>query len=148
MLDEKDRLILEELKKNARNPTKKIASMVKIPRVTVADRIRKMKENNIIKSFTILLNYSKIGLDTTTFVFVSKNPYISNVIITDIAKQISKLPGVYEIHIVSGEYDLLLKIRGKTFKDVGENVLAEINKIRGVGKTFTIPCFTTLKEEI
>jgi Lrp/AsnC family leucine-responsive transcriptional regulator len=148
MLDEKDRRILEELKKNARNPTKKIASIVKIPRVTVADRIKKMKENNIIKSFTILPNYSKIGLDTTIFVFVSKNPYGSKVVITDIAKQISKLPGVYEIHIVSGEYDLLLKIRGKTFKDIGEKVLAEINQIEGVGRTFTIPCFNTLKEEM
>ena len=56
MLDKKDEMILSELKKNARKSTKAIATSVKIPRVTVHDRIQKMLEKGIIESCTIKLD--------------------------------------------------------------------------------------------
>ena len=40
-IDEKDKLILDELTKDARLPTKRIASNIDIPRVTVHTRIEK-----------------------------------------------------------------------------------------------------------
>lgn len=148
MLDDKDYLILNELKKNARNSTKQIAMNVDIPRVTVHDRIQKMKKNNVIKKFTFLPNYEKLGLNITVFVFVASNPYESKISISKIAEEIKSFAGVFEVHIISGEYDILLKIRGKSFDDVGKNTIAKIRQIKGVGRTFTCPCFTTVKEEI
>ena len=148
MLDDKDYLILNELKRNARNSTKQIALNVDIPRVTVHDRIQKMIKNNIIKKFTFLPNYEKLGLNITVFVFVASNPYESKISISKIAEEIKSFPGVFEVHIVSGEYDILLKIRGKSFDDVGKNTVAKIRQIKGVGRTFTCPCFTTIKEEL
>ena len=148
MLDDKDLLIIRELRKNARNSTKQIALNVDIPRVTVHDRIQKMVKKEVIKKFTILPDYDKLGLHTTLFVFVASNPYESKVSISDIAKKITTFPGVYEVHIVSGEYDILLKIRGKSFDEVGKKTIAKIRQIRGVGRTFTCPCFTTIKEEL
>lgn len=148
MLDDKDFLILNELKENARNSTKQIAMNVDIPRVTVHDRIQKMIKNNIIKKFTLLPNYEKLGLNITVFVFVASNPYESKISISKIAEEIKSFAGVFEVHIVSGEYDILLKIRGKSFDDVGKKTIAKIRQIKGVGRTFTCPCFTTIKEEI
>lgn len=148
MIDEKDILILNELKKNSRISTKKLAANIDIPRVTVHDRIRRMIENKTIKSFTILPDYQQMGITTTVFAFIALNPYESNVSATKIAEKITDLPGVYEVHIVAGEYDLLIKVRGKSFEEVGKNVLAKIRQIKGVGRTFTCPCFTTIKEEL
>jgi len=71
MIDEKDKIILTELKKNARKSTKKIATSVKMPRVTVHDRIQKMIDKGIIKSFTIILDYEQIDLSSKVFIFVS-----------------------------------------------------------------------------
>ncbi|HMA83394.1 MAG TPA: Lrp/AsnC family transcriptional regulator [Candidatus Thermoplasmatota archaeon] len=146
MLDDKDCKILNELMKNSRNSTKQIAENVHIPRVTVHDRIQKMVKNDIIKKFTILPNYEKLGLMTTVYVFVASNPYESKISISEIAQKIKSFPGVYEVHIISGEYDILLKIRGKSFDDVGKNTIAKIRQISGIGRTFTCPCFTTVKE--
>ena len=70
MMDKKDVTILEELKKNSRNTTKNIGKIVKIPRVTVHDRIQKMVNKGIIKTFTIIPNYQKIGLPTKVFIFI------------------------------------------------------------------------------
>jgi DNA-binding Lrp family transcriptional regulator len=148
MVDDKDKLILAELKKNARDSTKNIASNVKIPRITVRDRIQKMVDSKIIKSFTVIIDHEKLGFAITVFIFVASNPCESNVSIEDIANKIAKFSGVFEIHILSGEYDLLIKARGKTFDDIGKHVIAKIRKIPGVGRTYSVPCFTTIKEEV
>ena len=146
MFDKKDQMILEELKKNSRNSIKNIASNVKIPRITVHDRIQKMIKNGIIKSFNVTIDYKKIGLSTEVFIFVS---FLPNVDISqrELAKRISKLPGVSEVHIISGEYDLILKARGKSLEEIGELVVDKLRKLKGVGRTLTFVCFETVKED-
>ena len=147
MIDKKDEIILNELKKNARESTKTIASNIKIPRVTVHDRIDKMIQKGIIKSFNVTIDYKKIGYSSEVFIFVSFlfNPEVSQ---RQLAQRIAKIPGVYEVHIISGEYDLLLKVRGKSLEDIGKLVVDKLRKLKGVGKTLTFACFETVKEEI
>ncbi|MDH7517198.1 MAG: Lrp/AsnC family transcriptional regulator [Candidatus Thermoplasmatota archaeon] len=146
MIDKKDEMILSELKKNARNSTKKISLNIGIPRVTVHDRIQKMIKNGIIKSFNVSIDYKKIGFGTEVFIFVSflPNPDISQ---RQLAKTIAELPGVHEVHIISGEYDLLLKVRGKSLEDIGILVVDKLRQLKGVGRTLTFACFETVKEE-
>ena len=147
MIDKKDEIILNELKKNARNSTKAIAKNINIPRVTVHDRINKMVEKGVIKSFNVIIDYSKVGFSSEVFIFVSfiPNPDVSQ---RQLAQRIATLPGVYEVHIISGEYDLLLKVRGKSLEDIGKLVVDELRQLQGVGKTVTFACFETVKEEI
>lgn len=147
MIDKKDELILSELKKNARNSTKHIAETIHLPRVTVHDRIHKMLQHGIIKSFNVCIDYKKIGYATEVFIFISflPNPEISQ---RELAKRIAQLPGVYEVHIISGEYDLLLKVRGKTMEDIGTLVVDKLRQLKGVGRTLTFACFETVKEEL
>ena len=147
MIDKKDEMILSELKKNARNSTKKIAMNTGIPRVTVHDHIQKMIENGIIKSFNVTIDYKKIGFNTEVFIFVSFLPN-HDISQRQLAKSIAKLPGVYEVHIISGEYDLLLKVRGKTLEDIGTLVVDKLRQLKGVGRTLTFASFEKVKEEI
>jgi len=147
MLDRKDEIILDELKKNARNTTKNIGKNLKIPRVTVHDRIQKMINKGIIKSFTIIPDYKKIGLSCTVFIFIA---FQSDVHVSqrELAKQIALLPSVFEVHIISGEYDLLVKVRGTSLEEIGKLIIGKLRLIKGVGRTLTCTCFETIKEEI
>ena len=145
MIDKKDEIILTELKKNARNTTKNIGKKVNIPRITVHDRIQKMIKNGIIKSFDVKIDYNKIGLPTEVFIFVS---FLPNAEISqrELAKRISKFERIFEVHIISGEYDLLLKVRGKSLEEIGKIVIDKLRNTKGVGKTLTFACFETVKE--
>jgi len=147
MIDKKDQRILEELKKNSRNSTKSIASNVKIPRVTVHDRIQKMLDKGIIKSFTTVVDYKKTGLPSKVFVFVSFL-HNTNVSQRELAKRIAKIQGIYDVNIISGEYDLLLKVRGESLEKIGKLVVDKLRELKGVGKTLTCACFETVKEEV
>jgi DNA-binding Lrp family transcriptional regulator len=146
MLDDKDIKILNELKDNGRETTKNIGKKVNIPRATVHDRIQRMIQNGIIKKFTVKTDYKKIDLQTTVYVFIAITP--NNVTHHELAKKISKLPGVYEVHMITGEYDLLVKVRGKSIEDIGDVVIERLRILEGVGKSFTSACFKTIKEEI
>jgi Lrp/AsnC family transcriptional regulator, leucine-responsive regulatory protein len=146
MVDAKDMLILEALKKNARASTKAIAASTHLPRVTVHDRIQKMLQHGIIKAFNVSINYQKLDINTEAYIFISflPNPDISQ---RELARRIAALHGVYEVHIISGEYDLLLKVRGTTIEEIGTLVIDKLRKLNGVGRTLTCACFETVKEE-
>jgi len=146
MIDTKDEMIIMELKKNARNSTKNIAANINVPRVTVRDRIQKMIQQGIIKSFNVSIDYKKIGFTTDVFIFISFIP-TPDVSQRELAKRIAKFPGVNEVHIISGEYDLLLKVRGKSLEDIGTLVVDKLRQLKGVGRTLTFACFETVKEE-
>ena len=147
MVDDKDLLILEELKKNARASTKTIAASIDLPRVTVHDRIHKMLTTGVIKTFNVSIDYAKLGFTTEAYIFISflPNPDLSQ---RELAKRIASFPGVYEVHIISGEYDLLLKVRGKSLEDIGALVVDKLRSVKGVGRTLTCACFETIKEEL
>ncbi|MEM2388548.1 MAG: Lrp/AsnC ligand binding domain-containing protein, partial [Candidatus Thermoplasmatota archaeon] len=65
-----------------------------------------------------------------------------------LAREIARIENVYEVYIISGEWDLLLKVRGKDMEEIGKLILDKIRAIEGVGKTVTCTCFSVVKEEI
>ena len=146
-IDEKDRLILEELGKDARLPTKRIASNLDIPRVTVHTRIEKLKLEGVIKKFTILKDFKKLGLPVTAFVFVSYSPQ-DNVSQQAVAEKISQMENVFEVHLISGEWDMLVKLRGESLDQIGKIVLDDIRTQKGVAKTITCPSFSSIKNGV
>ena len=143
----KDAIIIEKLKEDASKPVAKIAKEIRMARTTVAERIKKLVEKGVIKKFTILLNYEKLGKPVTAFVLVSFLPN-SKISQRELAKRIAKMKSVYEVYIISGEWDLLLKVRGKDIEEIGELVLDKIRGMEGVGKTVTCTCFSVIKEEL
>jgi Lrp/AsnC family leucine-responsive transcriptional regulator len=147
MLDEKDDLLMRILKKDSRQKTSKISKKIDMPRTTVHHRIKKLQENDIIKKFTFVPNYEKMGLPVTAFILVSFLPTM-DAKQREVAEKISALQGVYEVHLISGEWDMILKVRSSSMKDIGKLVIDDLREIKGVGKTVTCGCFSTVKEEI
>lgn len=58
------------------------------------------------------------------------------------------MENVREVYIISGEWDLLLKVRGRDLAEIGQLILDKLRGMKGVGKTITCTCFGTIKEEI
>ncbi|HEX9908667.1 MAG TPA: Lrp/AsnC family transcriptional regulator [Thermoplasmata archaeon] len=145
MLDEKDSAILEELMKDSRKTTKAIARELGIPRATVHDRIVKMEAKKVIRKYTAVPDFSQLGLGVTAFVLVQFEPE-KGTSQRETADEISLLPGIFEVHMISGEYDMLLKVRGTSMEDIGRLVIDRLREIKGVARTLTCACFTTVKE--
>jgi len=144
-LDEKDSAILEELMKDSRKTTKAIARELDIPRATVHDRIVKMEQKGVIKRYTAVPDYVQQGLGVSAFILVQFEPE-KGISQRETAEDISSLPGIFEVHMISGEYDMLLKVRGASMEEIGKLVIDRLREVKGVARTLTCAVFTTVKE--
>ncbi|MFA6035932.1 MAG: Lrp/AsnC family transcriptional regulator [Candidatus Micrarchaeia archaeon] len=144
--DEKDEEILEQLAKDSRQSTADISRKTGIPRMTVHERIKKLTKGGVIKQFTIKPDYSKLSKPVTAFILVAYAPGHKMAQET-VAAKIAKLPGVYDVYIMAGEWDMLLKARASSIEDMGNLVVRKIRDLEGVSKTYTMPVFLTVSEQ-
>ena len=147
MLDDKDRKILWQLMGDGRKSVVEISNELDLPRATVQERIRKLKEKGVIKKFTVLLDYAKIGKEVTAFILVSFSGD-SNLSQRILANEIAKIPEVYEISLISGEWDIILKVRAGSVSEIGTLVIDKLRMMRGIQKTQTCVSFQTIKDTL
>jgi Lrp/AsnC family transcriptional regulator, leucine-responsive regulatory protein len=145
LIDAKDSKILDELIKDGRKSIVEIASQVELPRATVQERLRKMVESGVIRRFVAIPDYSKIGRQVMAYVFVafSNEGGLSQ---RKLAEEISRTRGVYEVSVISGEWDMLLKVRADSVEEIGRLVVDRLRAMKGVEKTETCVSFQTIKE--
>jgi len=146
-LDENDHELIRELKKDSRATVAELSKKLGMPRSTVHERILRLRENGIIKRFTIEEDYKKTGLPTMAFALASYDPQ-QKLNQHDVASEVSKIPGVLGVYIISGEWDMLIKIRGKSIEDIGTTILDRIRSVKGILKTYTMSCFEVVREEL
>lgn len=145
MLDEKDTAILGELSEDSRKTTKAIAKELGMPRATVHDRIVKMEQKGVIRKYTAVPDFAQLGLGVSAFILVQFEPE-KGLSQRDTAEDIADIPGIYEVHMISGEYDMILKVRGASMEDIGKLVIDRLREVKGVARTLTCAVFTTAKE--
>jgi DNA-binding Lrp family transcriptional regulator len=146
MISKKDWVLLEALSEDSRHSVKELAKQVHMPRATVFDHLKKLKQKKTIKRFTIQPDFEQLGLTTTAFIWVKFTP-TKKILQRKVAQEIAKLKGVYEVHLVSGEWDILVKARAKSMRELGELIIDRMRLIEGVSQTMTSTAFTTVKEK-
>ena len=105
-IDSVDVQILQLLNKNARIQWKEIGEKIPMTGQAVGNRIKKMEDNGIIQSYSIVVDELKMGLSFTAFVLFFMNAYTHD----DLLKFIATRNEISEAHRVSGDACYLLKI--------------------------------------
>lgn len=144
-MDSKDERILEELLRDGRRSVVEIADSLNLPRATVQERVKRMVESGVIRRFAAIPDYSKIGKQVMAYIFVtfSNEGGLSQ---RKLAEEISRIPGVYEVSVISGEWDMLLKVRAGSVEEIGRLVVDKLRATRGIEKTETCVAFQTIME--
>jgi DNA-binding Lrp family transcriptional regulator len=149
-LDEKDRAILALIQKNCKLTAKEIARKIDSPITTVFAKMKRMEELGIITGYKAILDPQKLNSGTTAFILasVSYRTKDDQTLISqrDIAKEIAKFPEVQEAHIITGDWDILIKIKAADVDAVGKFVIDKLRLIKGIEKTLTCMVFESQKE--
>ena len=145
MTDDKDLQILEELTADGRKSVVEMAKDLGLPLATVQERLRKMVASGLIRKFVAIPDYTKTGRGTTAYVLVSFSA-ADRVTQRSLAETIAKIPQVYEVSLIAGEWDILLKVRAGSVEEIGRLVIDQLRMTKGLGKTQTCVCFQTIKE--
>jgi len=140
-LDEKDIRILEIIKENAKLTTSQISKKTHMPITTIHNRIKKLEKQEIIKNYTVNLDYEKIGKPLKAHILVTINQILSptkKISQHDIGKKIKMVQDIEAIDIVTGATDLLITARVKSMHDLNNLITSKLRKIDGVDKTQTM----------
>jgi len=149
-LDEKDLAILTLIQENSKLTANQIAHKINTPITTVFAKIKRMEEQGIITQYRAILSAEKLNLCTAAFILAAVSYRAkqdgSPITQRDVAEQIAQFPEVQEVHIITGDWDLLVKLRAENVDAVGKFVVDKLRKINGLDKTLTCMVFETVKE--
>jgi len=151
-LDKKDMEILKFIQEDSKGSMKKIARKIGSPITTVYAKVKRMEDLGIIKHYKTVLDAKKLGKGTTAFILVSVGYRTLGIEKTldqrEIAKKIAKFPEVLEIHLISGDWDILIKVKVKDVDEIGKFVVDKLRKLEGVEKTLSCMVYGTAKESL
>ena len=139
-IDDKDLAIITVLKENSRLSIRDIAKKTKLRPSTVHQRILRLKERGVIEKFTLKLNNKAVGEGFIVFMLIKTKP-------SAILDKLVQNKHVKEFFGITGEYDLLLKLK---FKDVDEfnGFIIKFRKEQPIQTTLTMVATADVKEEL
>jgi DNA-binding Lrp family transcriptional regulator len=140
MLSEKDKKILDMLKRNCKLTTKEISEKTGFPITTVHNRIKRMEEEGIITGYTAVIDERKIGKKLKAFIQISvtyTTPSGKHVSQEDLAKKIYVLPEVEQCYIMTGSTDILISVVVADVEELNHFVINKLRDMEGVQNTLT-----------
>ena len=129
--------ILQILSGNARMDAEQIAVMLDMPAEEVKKKISEYERKGIIRGYKPLLEYDKIGTELVEAVIEVKVSPQRDFGFEEIAHTISEFSEVSSVYLMSGGYDLHIRVVGRTFKDIALFVAQRLAVLDGVLSTAT-----------
>jgi Lrp/AsnC family leucine-responsive transcriptional regulator len=134
VVDEVDRKLLAELQRDATLAYAALGQSVGLSAGAAHERVRKLREQGVIRRTTIDVDPSAVGRGVAAFVLVEANAWMGD---GPVREALEALPEVVEAHVIAGPTALLVKIRTPTTEDL-QATLRRLFTIDGVTGTQTI----------
>tara|TARA_B100000029_G_scaffold465419_1_gene500080 strand:+ start:2720 stop:3148 length:429 start_codon:yes stop_codon:yes gene_type:complete len=142
MVDEKDKLIIDELINSGREPASSIAERIDLSVPSVIERIKKLQEADIITGFKATINYKKLGLDVSAFVTIISE---SSAHYKQFRKKIKDVPEIVKCFSTTGGGSHVLYVQTSN-TDSLEKLLSAIQQWPGVIRTETQLILSSYKD--
>ncbi|WP_072832893.1 leucine-responsive transcriptional regulator Lrp [Vibrio parahaemolyticus] len=144
-LDRIDRNILNELQKDGRISNVELSKRVGLSPTPCLERVRRLERQGYITGYTALLNPQFLDASLLVFVEITLNRGAPDVF-EQFNSAVQKLDDIQECHLVSGDFDYLLKTResdmGAYRRLLGDTLL----RLPGVNDTRTYVVMEEVKQ--
>ncbi len=144
-LDIIDRKILEILQKDAKITNAQLAKEIGLSPAPTLERVKKLEQSGLIKSYHATLDKEKLGLGVNIFILVSLSSHKMNQIKAFVDK-INTIKEVVECHHITGQGDFLLKVLVKDIPAYQSLILDTLSQIEEIGNMQSMVALSTFKE--
>ena len=127
MLEEK---VLGIIEKNSRVSTRE-------EEIDVINALQNMEDAGIICGYHTMIDWDKTDIDKVTALIEVRVTPQRGKGFDDIAERIYKYPEVNSVYLISGGYDLLVTLEGKSLKEVSRFVSSKLSTLDTVISTAT-----------
>ncbi|NBH15000.1 Lrp/AsnC family transcriptional regulator [Lachnospiraceae bacterium] len=129
--------ILTFIEKNSRVDLKQLAIMLGMEEAAVANELAAMEEEHIICGYHTLIDWEKTSIEkVNALIEVRVTPQRGRGF-DSVAERVYNYPEVNAVYLISGGYDLLVTLEGKTLREVAQFVSDKLSTLDSVLSTKT-----------
>ncbi|MHA1350953.1 MAG: Lrp/AsnC family transcriptional regulator [Promethearchaeota archaeon] len=140
-IDEIDLEILKILSIDGRKNKNTIATKLKRSPNTIIKHISNLEENGVIKNYGVQIDYEKLGYKIIALIEIT----VSKGKMLEVEQDIAKIPNVFAVYDITGEYDALILARFKNRGDLSK-MIKKIHTSQFVERTNTHIVLNIIKE--
>ena len=139
--------ILNFIEKNSRVDLKEVAVCLGLTEIDVANELAAMESEGIICGYYTLIDWDKVTQERIhALIEVRVTPQRGRGF-DEIAERIYKYPEVQSTYLISGAYDLLVFMEGKTLREISSFVSQKLSTLESVISTTTHFVLRKYKEQ-
>ena len=130
-LDDLDMKILSSLYTDASVSVPKLSKQLGVNLSVMYSRIKRLQKRGVIERFTVQVNEERLGMRAGALAGLNIDPKQREMVL----KEIEKVEGVRLIREVTGRFDIIASLKGRSLDDLHRAVYEVIGKIPGVMQT-------------
>ena len=139
--------ILTFIEKNSRIDLKELAIVLGVDEVTVANELEAMEAENIICGYHTLIDWDKTGIEKVTALIEVRVTPQRGMGFDKVAERIYNYPEVNSVYLISGSFDFMVTIEGRTLREVSQFVSDKLSPLESVLSTKTNFILKKYKED-
>ena len=129
--------ILETIEKNGRIDLKELAVLLSCDEAKIANTVQEMEQEGVICGYHTIIDWSKAGRERVSALIEVKVTPKRGIGFDEVAERIYKYPEVSSVYLMSGGFDLMVIIEGKTMQEVATFVTMKLSTLETVLSTAT-----------
>lgn len=142
--DKMDKIILLELQKNSQQPVAELAVKAGLSPSSCHRRVKLLEEAGVIIGYSANLNRTALGLANEFFVEVSLSAQTEEAF-ERFEKAVQRVPEILECHLMSGQFDYLLRVVAADAADYERIHRSRISRLPGVQRIQSSLALRTIK---
>ncbi len=129
--------ILTFIEKNSKIDLQELATALGTDEVTILNELEAMESEHIICGYPTLINWDKVGIEKVTALIEVRVTPQRGMGFDKVAERIYNYPEVNSVYLISGGFDFMVTIEGKTLHEVSQFVSEKLATIDTVLSTKT-----------
>lgn len=129
--------ILTFIEKNSRIDLGELAIMLGVEEALVANELAAMEQERIISGYHTLIDWDKAGIEKVTAMIEVRVTPQRGMGFDKVAERIYNYPEVNSVYLISGGFDLMVTLEGKTLREVSQFVTDKLSTLDQVLSTKT-----------
>jgi len=144
-MDRLDRQILLRLQRDGQISMARLSEEVGLSLSACHRRVKVLEANGVISHYTARLSRRALGLDMQVFIEVKLASQRRDDI-EAFEAAIARMPDILECHLISGEFDYLIRVAVRGPSDFEELYRNKLSQIPSVSQVKTLLSLSTVKE--
>lgn len=129
--------ILSYIETNSRIAIHDLAVMLDVEEAVVMNELEAMEAEHIICGYHTLINWEKVGIEKVTALIEVRVTPQRGMGFDKVAERIYNYPEVNSVYLISGGFDLMVTLEGKTLQEVSGFVTDKLSPLDSVLSTKT-----------